>query len=284
MSKELSIRPWRAKQYRLVISRRRTLLITLRRFQTAKSNRSQSFRQLVLPCHLGALKEVVLRVKTYKRPRHTPAISGSWLRFKTSAPFSLMLLGIAGSIFFGQQIINQRRIEPPKTFTTSALVVSKKPTVPTIASLPASVPTNISIPAVNINASVMPVGQASDGTIQMPPILDWTTGWYKYSPTPGQIGPSVIVGHVDNYKSIWVFWRLRYVQPGNDIYITRADGTTVHFKVTALKQFAQAAFPTAEVYGNINYPGLRLITCGGTFSHATGSYNQNTVVFATMVE
>jgi hypothetical protein len=39
-----------------------------------------------------------------------------------------------------------------------------------------------------------------------------TAAWYKYSPTPGEIGPSVIVGHLDgaNYANMaGIFYRLR---------------------------------------------------------------------------
>lgn len=129
----------------------------------------------------------------------------------------------------------------------------------------------------------MAVGKAADGTIETPPVLEWITGWYKYSPTPGQEGPAVIVGHVDNYKGISVFWKLRDIKPGDVVEVSRADGTVVKFKVDALKQFDQAAFPTKEVYGNINYAGLRLITCAGSFDPATASYNQNTVVYASMI-
>jgi len=38
-------------------------------------------------------------------------------------------------------------------------------------------------------------------------------------------------------------------------------------------------FPTQAVYAPITYPGLRLITCGGTFTKGNG-YSDNIVVFA----
>ncbi len=193
----------------------------------------------------------------------------------------MVILGVAGIIFFSQHVNTLHSVDLPKSVSSGS--VAPVPSAPSIKPLPYSVPTHISIPSQYIDASVTPVGQAPDGSIQMPPILDWTTGWYEYSPTPGQIGPAIIVGHVDTYKSIWVFWRLRYLGPGDMIYVTRADGSTADFQVTAIKQFSQAAFPASEVYGNINYPGLRLITCGGTFSTQTGNYNENTVVYAKMV-
>jgi LPXTG-site transpeptidase (sortase) family protein len=188
-------------------------------------------------------------------------------------------VGISGTGFFGYQIAQGHKIEPLKTFAATTPVKQATGIKP----LARSEPTHISVPSVGIDAPVMSVGKAADGTIQTPPVLEWITGWYKYSPTPGETGPSVIVGHVDSYKGISVFWKLRDVQRGAIVDIKRADGSTVKFKVTALKQFDQKNFPTQEVYGNIKYPGLRLITCGGSFNKQTASYNQNTVVYAFMV-
>ncbi|MGH7196041.1 MAG: class F sortase [Candidatus Saccharimonadales bacterium] len=273
---------WRAKHYRLKLSRTRQLVISVRRFKTAKANRAKSFRQLVLPISSasGSIKEIALRLETTSRKK--VKLANNW-RLATAVPLALIIAGLAGVGLFGSQIVYGKQLEPTKTFSAAAkpATVVKK----TEYSLPRSIPTHIAIPAVNISANIISVGRDSSGAIQMPPILaTHTTGWYHYSPTPGQIGPAVIVGHVDNYQTVSVFWRLRYLKPGNIITINRADGSIVKFKVTALKQFAQADFPTEKVYGNINHAGLRLITCGGSFSHQTGSYNQNTVVYATIVK
>jgi sortase (surface protein transpeptidase) len=118
--------------------------------------------------------------------------------------------------------------------------------------------------------------------METPNVLDYVTGWYKYSPTPGELGPAIIVGHVDSYKGISVFWRLRELVPGDTIDITRADGSVAKFQVNSLQQFDQTNFPTQAIYGDINYAGLRLITCGGTFNRKTGHYDHNMVVFASL--
>jgi hypothetical protein len=51
----------------------------------------------------------------------------------------------------------------------------------------------------------------------------------------------------------------------------RANGSTAVFTVDAVQRVVKSAFPTSDVYGNVKYPGLRLITCGGPFDTATGS-------------
>jgi hypothetical protein len=272
---------WRAKKYHFRITPSQELLITVRRFKTSKTRRAGSFKQLVLPLPGQSIKEVAVRFKRVgaaKQPsRARQTRWGRVMEYQITLSILLLLVGFTGVIFFGLQIYKGHKLEPVKTFgSTAPVALSQK-------ALPASQPTHISAPSVGIDASITPVGRDTDGSIEMPPLFDWTTGWYKYSPTPGQVGPSVIVGHVDTYKGISVFWKLRDLQRGDIIDVTRADGSTVKFKVQALKQFDQNSFPTQEVYGNIKYPGLRLITCGGSFNQQTESYTQNTVVYAFMV-
>lgn len=160
-----------------------------------------------------------------------------------------------------------------------AAVTPAVPVVKTVPSLPHSVPTSVSIPSIGVNANVVSVGQNSDGSIAVPGPYD--VGWYNLGPSPGEIGPAVLVGHVD-YVTIGpaVFWNLRNMQPGDIIQIARQDGKTVNFKVEKVQSYGQEAFPTQDVYGNINYPGLRLITCTGDFNYVTHHYSDNLVVYA----
>lgn len=174
------------------------------------------------------------------------------------------------------------KIEPVQTFAAAPPKPAPVPVKP--KGLSRSEPTNLRVSSVGINVDLISVGQKADGSMEVPPLFEPVAGWYKFSPTPGEIGPSVIAGHVDTHKGPSVFWRLREVKSGDVIEITRADGQTVKFKVEALKQFDQANFPTEEVYGNIKHAGLRLITCGGTFNKQTGRYTENTVVYAALIE
>ena len=106
--------------------------------------------------------------------------------------------------------------------------------------------------------------------------------WYKYSATPGQIGSSVIEGHVDSAQGPAVFFRLGALRPGNVIEVTLADGVTAVFRVTGVREYAKARFPARTIYGTADFAALRLITCGGAFDYATGHYLSSTVVFASL--
>ncbi len=126
----------------------------------------------------------------------------------------------------------------------------------------------------------MDLGLKSDGTLETPPGA-FPAGWFTGAPTPGQLGPAIIVGHV-RYNTPGVFARLSEMQRGDRVDVDRADGSTARFRVTRVAHFAKSAFPTQDVYGDIDHAGLRLITCGG-LDAATSEFEENVVVFADLV-
>lgn len=149
---------------------------------------------------------------------------------------------------------------------------------------PPSQPTRLLIPNLKLNTTfVEPLGLLPNGEAAVPDSYG-EVGWYKYSPTPGSLGPSVIFGHVDSYTGPAVFFSLGQLKVGDDIYIEREDRTTVHFKVESMERPAQSEFPTARVYGDIDYAGLRLITCTGIYVRGTQRYTHNLIVYARLVE
>ena len=147
-----------------------------------------------------------------------------------------------------------------------------------------SAPTKLSIPKLEIETIFQePLGLAADGAIEVPKSYT-QVGWYQHGPTPGEYGPSVILGHVDSVSGPGVFFSLGQLEAGDDVFVDRADGSTAHFKVEKLERYEQIAFPTAKVYGNIDHAGLRLITCSGIFKKGEQRYTHNLVVYAKLVE
>jgi len=148
--------------------------------------------------------------------------------------------------------------------------------------LPRSQPGTIRIPAIGVTSVVTQIGENPDGTIAVPqPGPDYNkAAWYKYSPTPGQLGPSIIEGHVDSAKQgPSVFYRLGDLRPGNEVDVTLADGRVAVFTIDGVRSYSKDQFPTQVVYGNTNDPALRLLTCGGNFDASTGHYLNNIVAF-----
>jgi Sortase domain len=151
-----------------------------------------------------------------------------------------------------------------------------------------SPPVSISIPAIAVTSKLLEVGLNADGTIQVPPLNDPPltneAAWYKYSPTPGQPGPSIIEGHVDSAsEGPSVFFRLGALKPGDLVDITLADHQVAVFKITTVRLYPKGQFPTSTVYGFTDYASLRLITCGGSFDEQGGYYTSNVVAFASLV-
>jgi sortase (surface protein transpeptidase) len=144
-------------------------------------------------------------------------------------------------------------------------------------------PVRIVIPSIGISAPVKPVGLNADGTLQMPPLTDRNlAAWYDRGAAPGQDGPAVVVGHVDSYLGPSVFFRLHALRPGDAIEIWRQDASVVVFTVSRLQEVPKSHFPTGGVYGPVPDPELRLVTCGGEFNPALGSYEDNLIVYAVL--
>ncbi|MGC3002007.1 class F sortase [Streptomyces sp. G35A] len=148
--------------------------------------------------------------------------------------------------------------------------------------LPRSVPVGLRIPAIGVDTPVMRLGLAADGTVEVPPVTaDDRAGWYRHSPTPGWTGPSVILGHVTvGTHGDGVFRHLARLRRGDRIEVRLENGTAARFKVTAVRTVAKADFPTDDVYGDVDRPELRLITCGGP--RAGEEYRDNVIVFAVL--
>ncbi len=164
----------------------------------------------------------------------------------------------------------------------SAAAVPSAPPAPAPLLLPASDPTRVRIPALGVTARMIRLGLDRDGAMEVPPDAA-RVGWYDRSPTPGQLGPAVLAGHVDWGGHRGAFYGLRELVPGDTVVVERADGRAATFAVDRVEEHAKDDFPTDEVYGDVDHAGLRLVTCGGSFDADTGDYRDNVIVFASLV-
>ncbi len=137
----------------------------------------------------------------------------------------------------------------------------------------------VRVPAIGVDASVVSLGLNSDSTLQVPTNAT-DAGWWSGGTAPGGRGAAVIVGHVNWGGNEGVFGRLHELVPGQDVLVTHRDGVTDHYRVTTTAVYPKIRFPTGLVYGPLPYPGLRLITCTGSFDPSTGHYDDNLIVFA----
>ncbi len=187
--------------------------------------------------------------------------------------------GVGGLMLLkGHPGTSPRPVADPARTPAGLVAAPPRPAASTTVARPAY----LSIPVIDVRTRLIRLGLTAQGTLQVPASTA-VAGWYTGSPRPGQVGSAIIAGHIDSYRGPGVFFRLRLLRPGDRVYIRHADGTLAVFRVYAEHMYAKDRFPTAQVYGPAPSPELRLITCGGTFDPAIGSYLSNVVVYATEI-
>ena len=198
------------------------------------------------------------------------------IRLSGIAGFTLVVVG-AGAI--AAAVLAQQHAPSPASSAAGAVGGAAKG-----PSLRRSVPVSVSIPQIGVRSKLLSLGLNRDGSIAVPSLATnaGEAAWYKYSVTPGQVGASVIEGHVDSYQGPAVFFRLGALRPGNQIDVTLADGITAVFRVTGVREYAKDEYPAKTIYGPTDYAALRLITCGGDYDFATHHYLSSVVVFAVL--
>ncbi|WP_243795081.1 class F sortase [Saccharopolyspora gloriosae] len=183
------------------------------------------------------------------------------------------VLALSGCSAAGQEI--DLAPQPPA-------VTSASPAGEQLPKLPESTPDWLDVPDIDAHSTLLPLGLNDDRTVAVPSVHEpMQAGWYRYGPTPGETGPAVILGHVNGDGQDGIFARLHQLGSGDEIRVGREDGTVARFTVTRMDQVPKDRFPTDEVYGDTTEPELRLITCGGAFDDAAGSYRDNIIAYAT---
>ncbi|GAA4710176.1 LPXTG-site transpeptidase (sortase) family protein [Promicromonospora umidemergens] len=169
--------------------------------------------------------------------------------------------------------------------TPKAAAESSSP-APGVQPLSASPPVAVRIPGIDVESPIHGLGLDAEGKLQVPTGERYNeVAWYDGSPTPGEVGPAVLEGHVTGTGyAPSVFFELGDTRKGDLIEVDRADGTTATFEVTEVKSTPKDDFPRIDVYGATDGPELRVITCGGTFDKNAGRHLDNVIVFAKLIK
>lgn len=206
----------------------------------------------------------------------------SWVRRALlAAAILLAAAGVCSLAFaFGQS--NAPQLAPP---VSGELAGPAAPAgaVPAPPGRAEARPVSLEIPALDLNRTLLAVGLAADRTLEVPPFEQADQpGWYERFPAPGDRGPAVIVGHLDSPDGPAVFAKLDTLDAGDEVRVRRTDGRTAVFVVDRVAAYPKDDFPSHLVYGDLDHPGLRLITCGGPYDAGAGGYQDNTVVYASL--
>ena len=142
-------------------------------------------------------------------------------------------------------------------------------------------PARIRLPSLGVDTAVVAVGVDARGEMAVPEDVR-ETGWYRFGPAPGSAaGSSVVSGHVDDkVQGRGAFYRLVDLAVGDPVVVTTVAGADLAFRVSAVRRIPKSTLPVDELFARDGPPHLTLVTCGGTFDRALGSYRDNVVVTA----
>ena len=149
---------------------------------------------------------------------------------------------------------------------------------------PTSNPQRLRIPAIDVDAAVQYVGVNAAGNMAAPSNFK-DVAWYKYGPVPGASGSSVIAGHLNNGLGLdGVFADLKNLEAGDEIMVTREDGSEARFVVTEKRVYPYDEVPGDIVFNPAGPARLNLITCAGKWIKNLKTYNERLIVFAELAD
>lgn len=147
-------------------------------------------------------------------------------------------------------------------------------------------PVGVALPTLGVDVPVDPVGVEADGQMEIPPLAE-RAGWYRFGAAPGEgAGTAVVAAHVDSVASAGLgpFAKLRDLAVGDPVDVTLADGRVARYAVAGITAVPKPEVTWDDVFTRDGGHRLVLVTCGGTFQRAAGSYTDNVIVTATPVE
>lgn len=190
----------------------------------------------------------------------------------------------------GSDDTSSERSDGPTTTaapTTEAAPTSEAPTGSTVGTVPATLgepapdrvrPAQLRVPSIGVDTEVLGVGVEPDGDMEVPPAD--VAGWYRFGPTPGEEGSTVLAAHVDYNGRPGAFFRLRELDAGDEVEVTMSDGTVRAYAVTEVEKVPKDQLVAGGVFDRSGTSRVTLITCGGEFDPGQRSYRDNVVAVA----
>lgn len=163
-------------------------------------------------------------------------------------------------------------------------------------------PARFIIPSLGIDAAVESVGTVTTspgcgsdtplppGEIAIgSPTKPDDVAWYNQSPSPGAPGEAIIDGHYNWYNATCtgavpaVFWNLSRVSAGDAILVSDSGGANVRFVVSSVVTvpYGDGTVPSRYLQST-GTPELAIITCFGAWDTTGATYDQRTIVMATL--
>jgi hypothetical protein len=188
-------------------------------------------------------------------------------------PGAFGVTSVAGSTAAGSTV-------PGSSAAGSSAPASTHPASTGTSGAEAGAPVTLTIPSQQVRASVVPVVNAG-GILQVPDDPSQVGWWSASAPVGSSRGSVVIDGHVDSATSgPGALFRLDGLRVSDRIVLGTATGAVRAYTVTGRRVYHKAGGLPADIFDQLGGPRLVLISCGGPFDSAAGSYLDNIVVFA----
>jgi hypothetical protein len=146
-----------------------------------------------------------------------------------------------------------------------------------------SQPVRIQIPALHVNAQVVPVGVTGAGALEVPENVV-QAAWFEAGNAPGQKGTAIIAAHVDFGGKLGLFNKLHTLKKGDVIIVTDFTRHVHRFTAVTGRLFPKSDPGTVQALAAASakpgQPQLALITCGGALNTQKHSYYDNFVLLA----
>jgi hypothetical protein len=142
-------------------------------------------------------------------------------------------------------------------------------------------PTAVRVPAIGVEAPVVPTGVDAGGALVVPE-SPREVGWWSGGAAPGApYGTILMAGHVDSAEEgLGSLVDLSRAPVGATVTVGGAEGSAGTYRVVARRSYPKATLPWRELFRQDVPARLLLVTCGGEFDRRTGHYERNVVVFA----
>ena len=214
-------------------------------------------------------------------------------RFKSMLIMTAFIVLLFGALyfisypdFFGLKIPSIKSLKPSEVNTPEVLSVQTPSVFEEVSKPIYGFPVKLNIEPVGIEVDIVSVGVDTEGFLETPE--KWNeAGWYVKGAKPSEIGNFLINAHYDDSSGRpAAFWNLKNINIGDKVSVLDSYNRTFVYVVTNV------------CYVDINDPErskvfkpyvedkslMTLITCGGVWSIADGTYSKRLVVNAELIQ